>query len=329
MRRTMCDLATISRCWRVLLFAVALLAISSVARAQQGLHFSTPIDDGPTVSQEAAKGSVVLTPQEMQKTQDETGVDDKLGQLIPLDQTFVDENGKTVRLGEYFQPGRPVVLQLGYYKCPMLCSLVSRGIQQALMTVPDLSMPQDFQVIFVSIDPRETPADAASRKSEFVEGYTRGDASAGAHFLTGSAQAITALSAAVGFRYKWIESAGQFSHPAVAIVLTGDGKVSHYLYGVNFAPTEVAETLKAASDGKLTASVDEPLILTCLHAIIGGGSTAMATALMRTGGVLTMLVVGIYLFRRWIKDSRATGVKIPAMSATPQPASGAGPAARH
>lgn len=306
------------------------MAISPVARAQQDANESAPLADFTgAIPANASKASVVLTPLEMQKTKEESGVDEHLGQVLPLDATFVDENGSTVRLGEFFQPGRPVVLQLGYYKCPMLCSLVSRGIQQAMMTVPDLTMPQDFQVIFVSIDPRETPADGAERKAEFVKGYTRGDARTGVHFLTGSAKSISSLADAVGFRYKWIESAGQFSHPAVAIVLTGDGKVSHYLYGVNFVPAEVAETLKAASDGKLSATTEEPLILTCLHAIIGGGHTKMATALMRTGGILTLLVVGLVLIRRWIKDSHATGARHPAMSASDQPASGAGPVARH
>lgn len=313
----MCDLASMARRLRVLLFAMALAAGSQVVQAQA---WSTPVDSSqeqpdrakpahspavplpPSIELRVPQEQVVLPPIELQKSVAEAGVDEKLGQVIPADALFTDENGKTVRLGEYFQPGRPVLLQLGYYQCPMLCSLVTRGIEQSLAGMKDLTLGQDFQVIFVSIDPRERAAEATARKDQFLDSLPRGDGKSGSHFLTGSAGSIAALTDAAGFRYKWIESASQYSHPAVAIVLTGDGKVSHYLYGVSYPVEELASSLRAASDGKLTeSSVSEPLILTCLHAIGGGGHGALARGLMRVAGALTLIILGMVLLRAWLR----------------------------
>lgn len=227
-------------------------------------------------------------------------VTEHLGAVLPKDLKFVDENGKSVRLGDYFTGKRPVVLQLGYYQCPMLCSLISQGTVNAFKAV-SLQPNKDYDLVFVSIDPAETPQLAAQKKQAYAQELGKGGLE-GWHFLTGQQPEIEALAKTVGFNYRWIQSAGQFSHPAVIMMCMPDGKVSRYLYGVRFDPTTVRESLVEASNGKIGNSFDQ-LYLTCFQYDGHQGKYAVAAiGIMRTGGVLVILIVATVLIRMLRKE---------------------------
>ena len=224
------------------------------------------------------------------------------GSQLPLDLTFNDETGKPVQLGQYFAGRKPVVLQLGYYKCPMLCGLISQGLLNSVKQV-SLTAGKDYDLVFVSIDPKETPELAAQKKGAFLQQYGR-DSSAGWHFLTGTEAAIEALARADGFQYKWVQSAGKFAHPAVLTLATPEGKISRYLYGVQFDPSTLRLSLVEASDGKVGSSIDK-LYLTCFAYDGAQGKYAFAAmSAMRTGGVLIMIVVAAVLIRMFRREAK-------------------------
>ncbi len=164
----------------------------------------------------------------------EVGIDQKLGDRVPLDLVFVDESGRDVRLGDLFRD-RPVVLALVYYECPMLCTQVLSGLDGSL-TALSFSAGKEFDLVVVSFDPGETPALAADRRKNFINRYRRVGSEGGIRFLTGRQESIAKLADAVGFRYAYDEAIDQYAHPAAITLLTGDGRVSRYLYGIEFAP---------------------------------------------------------------------------------------------
>jgi protein SCO1/2 len=219
------------------------------------------------------------------------------GATLPLDATFADEAGKSVTLREYFAGSRkPVLLQLGYIECPMLCGLVSRGLVDSLKDVK-LNAGPDYDVLFVSIDPKEKPALAAQKKAAFLKEYGRDGATDGWHFLTGSKDQIDRLAQSVGYEYKWVELAQQYSHPAVVVLATPDGHVSRYLYGVKFDPSTVRLSLVEASGNKIGSTADQ-FILTCFQYDGQQGRYAWrAIYFMKAGGLLTILAVGFVVFR--------------------------------
>jgi len=220
---------------------------------------------------------------------------------LPLNLTFTDENNHRVTLGDYFDHRRkPVILQLGYYGCPMLCGLISHGTIDSLKQIP-LTAGSDFDVVFVSIDPDEDWTLAQKKKRSYMTEYGRAGSAGGWHFLTGKEDQIKRLAGAVGFTYKWVPSAGQFSHPAAIILATPEGKISRYLYGVRFDSQTLRLSLVEASEGKIGTTTDR-FILTCFQYDGHQGKYAfLAMTLVRIGGALTFIVlvsVLIYLFRR-------------------------------
>lgn len=222
------------------------------------------------------------------------------GDSLPLDLTFQDDTGQTVRLGQYFSGRKPVILQLGYYGCPMLCSLVSKGLSDSLKQI-SLNVGADYEVIFVSINPNETWDLAAKKKQSYINDYDRPGTAAGWHFLVGQQDAIGKLAAAVGFTYKWVASAKQYSHPAALVLSTPDGRISRYLYGVKFDPGTLRLSLVDVSDGKIGSAVDE-LFLTCFQYDGHQGKYALAAmGLMKISGaatVLAVIAIVILLLRR-------------------------------
>jgi protein SCO1/2 len=192
----------------------------------------------------------------------EIGFDQKLNQPVPLDTEFVDEGGRQVRLGDYFG-SKPVVLAFVYYDCPMLCTQVLSAITSSLNLL-SLDAGKDFEVVAVSFDPRETPAQAAARKTTALERYDRSGAADGWHFLTGTQTAIERLTNAAGFRYVWDEQTQQFAHPTGIIVLTPDGRLARYLFGIDYGPRDLRLALVEASEGTIGTAVDS-LVLFCYH----------------------------------------------------------------
>jgi protein SCO1/2 len=227
-------------------------------------------------------------------------LDEHLNAQVPLDLTFVDDTHHAVKLGDYFKGKKPVVLQLGYYGCPMLCDLISQGATDSLKKIP-LTAGTDFEVVFISIDPKESWTLAQGKKKSYVQEYDRAGSAGGWHSLTGQEDQIKKITQAVGFNYKWVPTAGQFSHPAGLILCTPEGKISRYLYGVKFDSQTLRLSLVEASEGKIGTTTDH-FLLTCFQFDGKQGKYAFfAMNLMRAGGLVTLTVlvwVLIWLFRR-------------------------------
>lgn len=235
------------------------------------------------------------------------GIDEKLDAPLPLQLLFKDDAGRDVTLGSYFRPGHPVLLTLNYYRCPMLCSLELNGLvagMKGLAWTPG----DEFTVVTVSFDPRETPALARAKKQSYVEDLGRPSAEAGWHFLTGSKENIEALTKAVGFSYQYDKETDQYGHAAVVMLATPEGRMSRYLYGVAFEPATLKLGLLEASKGKI-GSTWERFILYCYHYDAAEGRYALAAlSIMRVGGVLTVLALGGVVGGFFLRESRRRAV---------------------
>jgi protein SCO1/2 len=222
----------------------------------------------------------------------EIGFDQRLGGSVPLDLGFTDETGRSVKLADYFGK-KPVVLSLVYYDCPMLCTLGLNGLAAAL-EVLSFVPGDEFEVLTVSFDSRETPALAAAKKKAYLARYRRPGAHAGWHFLTGSDASIAALTRAVGFRYVWDQATRQFAHPAGVVVLTPEAKISHYLFGVEYAPKDLRLALVAAASGRIGTAADQLMLYCYRYDPQTGRFSASILNIVRLLGVLT--VAGLALF---------------------------------
>jgi protein SCO1/2 len=245
----------------------------------------------------------------------DAGVEQKPGSALPLDAEFQDEAGTAVRLGQYFGR-RPVVLVLSYYECPVLCGQVISATASSMIPL-DLSAGGEFDVLVVSFDPGETPGMAAERRASFLARYGRPDSATAIHFLTGRQESIDRLTSAVGFRYKYDPALDQYAHPAVITVLTPDGRVSRYLFGIEFAPRDLKLALVEAGDGAIGSIVDQAVLFCYLYdPETGRYGLAIMTA-VRAGGVLTIAGLAAFILvtlrrdRRQVKAaaSAATGVR--------------------
>jgi protein SCO1/2 len=223
----------------------------------------------------------------------EVGFDQHLGESIPLDLAFTDETGRSVRLGDYFGK-KPVALSLVYYKCPMLCTISLNGLAGAL-EVLSFVPGQEFEVVTVSFDPSETPQLAAAKKQAYMARYKRPQAHAGWHFLTGPKESVAALTRAVGFRYVWDEATKQFAHPAGLLVLTPEGKISHYLFGVEYAPKDLRLALVDAAGGKIGNAADQLLLYCYQYDPQTGRYSASILNVVRLAGALTVLGLGAFI----------------------------------
>ncbi len=232
------------------------------------------------------------------------GVTERLEQQLPLDLPFTDDDGRPVKLGNYFQAGRPVLLDIGYYRCPMLCNLVLNGFIEGLREVPSWVPGDNFEVVVVSVDPLETAKLAKLKKQNYIREYGRPESASGWHFLTGSAESIAALTDAVGFRYQYLEDRNEYSHAAVLMALTPEGKVARYLYGVTFDPRTIRLSLAEASEGRSLSALDQ-LLLYCYRYDPSSRSYSFAAIkIMRAGGVLALIVLGATLTSLWMRESR-------------------------
>ena len=234
----------------------------------------------------------------------DVGFDQKIGARIPLDTPFHDENGRTVRLGDLFH-GRPVVLALAYYECPMLCTMVLNGVVSGLKPLA-LSAGKDFDVIAVSFNPRETSTLAKAKRVNYLDRYGKPGTEDGWHFLTGDPASIDALTSAVGFRYAWDASAKQYAHPSGVVLLTPDGQVSRYLFGVEYEPKDLKLGLIESSQGKLGTLTDQ-VMLYCFHYDPATGRYSAAVMnLVRAGAVVTLVLLALFLILSWRRDAART-----------------------
>jgi protein SCO1/2 len=216
------------------------------------------------------------------------GIDQtKLNHQVPLDLPFVDEQGRNITIGRYFGK-RPVVLALVYFDCPMLCSLVQNALADTLAIVTPKA-GRDFDVVVASINPAETPAQAADAKARMVTRYRHPGTDDGLHFLTGRESSVKALADAVGFRYKYDPTIAQFAHPAVIIVLTPEARVSRYLFGLDYGATDLRLALDEAAGGRIGNVVDQTLLYCYHYDPLTGRYSLAVMSLIRLGGLLTVL----------------------------------------
>ncbi|HET7749214.1 MAG TPA: SCO family protein [Terriglobales bacterium] len=226
----------------------------------------------------------------------------KLDTQVPLNLAFRDESGKPVRLGDYF--GRkPVVLILAYYRCPMLCSQVLAGATHAFRQLP-FRISQQFNVLTVSFDPRETPALAAASKQTYIASYDQPQAAEGWHFLTGQQAEITALTQAVGFHYAWDAQTQQYAHATGIVVLTPSGKVAQYFYGIDYPAQDLRLALVQSSEERIGSLSDEVLLFCSHYDPNSGRYTAIMSRVLQIAGAFTLLILGGVLFMLFYLDRR-------------------------
>ncbi len=232
------------------------------------------------------------------------GIEQHLDAQVPPDLTFRDDTGTTVKLGDYFGH-KPLILNLVYYNCTMLCGEALAGLASAMRLVK-FDVGKEFDVVTVSFDPRETPEMAAAKKIDYVKRYGRANAAAGWHFLTGQPDSINALTKVVGFQYQYDPKTNQYAHATAIMVLTPQGRISRYFYGVDFPPKDLRMGLVEASQGKIGNAVDA-VLLYCYHYDPETGKYgAMVANILRLAAAATILFMGIFLFILWRMDLSVT-----------------------
>lgn len=260
---------------------LAALATSAVAQESAAPH--------PTTDR------IEPLPQELEGV----GIDEHLNAQLPLDAEFVAEDGKTVRLRDYFDGKRPVILTLNYYRCPMLCTLMLNSMLDTLKQL-EWTAGEQFQVVTVSFDPAETHQLATVKRQNYLKQYERPAAAYGWHFLTGRKPSIDALLDTTGFRIRWNEDRKEWMHVAALIICTPDGRISRYLINIVYDPKTVRLSLVEASEGKIGTTLDR-ILLYCYH-YEGGEYTLAAMNIVRAAGAFTLVVVGLILAILWRRE---------------------------
>lgn len=230
------------------------------------------------------------------------GIDQRLGEQAPLDLEFYDEAGNTVLLQQYFGE-KPVILALVYYNCPMLCNLVLNGLTKNLKPL-SFSAGEEFDIISLSFDHRETPALAAEKKKNYLKDYDRASAASGWHFLTGDSVNISRLAEAVGFRYQFDPVTKEYAHAGGIMVLTPQGKLARYFYGVDYPSRDLRLSLVEASENKIGSPVDQ-LLLYCYHYDPRTGKYGLVIMnVLRLAGIVTVLVLAAFVIVMLRRDRK-------------------------
>lgn len=269
-----------------LLSTLVILTSASVSLADGGLPFASnkPSNERP-------------------RELEDVGVDEKLGSSLDPNLLFKDENGKNVRLGQFFDGKRPVLMAMVYYSCPNLCNLQLNGYLEDLKAL-DWSIGREFDFVLVSMEPTETPDLALQKKQSYLSEYVRPEAEKGWHFLTGTEENVKAFAGQVGFKYKWDQEGKQWAHQAAAYVVTPQGKISRYLYGIQLPVSNFRLAMVEASDGKIGGVMDK-IAMFCFKYDPSRRTYAFyAWNLMRGAGALTVLVLGGFLIAFWIRQKK-------------------------
>lgn len=224
-----------------------------------------------------------------------------LGETIPLDLTFTNDAGEVHKLGDYFHQGKPVIITLAYYNCPMLCSMVLNGLSDGIRGL-SLTPEKDFYVLTVSINPNETAELAGAKRYRYMENLGAQGKNNGWRFFVGAESQSKALADAIGFKYYYDEDRKEYAHPAGAFILTEDGVISRYLYGLEFKERELKLALLEASEGKIGNTIDR-LILYCFHYDPSAkGYVVMAGNIMKLGGIATLIILAVFLSILWTRE---------------------------
>ena len=271
------------------------------SRSLISLIVITAVVFGPAMSQSALAQQQIAPNKLVQNV----GLDQHLDQQLPLDLTFRDERGKQVRLAQYFGKKKPVILTLVYFRCPMLCTQVLNGLLKSSQAIP-LRMEEDYEVISISIDPRETPEMAAAKKERYVASYRRPGAEKGWHFLTGDQNAIDRITRTVGFRYQYDQKSDQFAHASGIVVLTPEGRISRYFYVIDYHPTDLRLGLVESSENRIGSPVDQFLLL-CFHYDPRTGKYGLIiNNVIQLAGSATVLLLGSFLWVMYRQERRRT-----------------------
>jgi protein SCO1/2 len=230
------------------------------------------------------------------------------GDTIPLDVILTDDQGREVLLGDYFKDNKPVALVLAYYRCPMLCDLVLNGMSTGLTELSWVP-GNEYRILTVSFDPTETYKLASEKKSNYIESYWTPAAGDGWAFFVAAEDQSKKLADAVGFKYYYDEEKEMYAHAALVTILTGEGVISRYLYGIEFKPRDLRLALLEASEGKIGSTIDRILLFCYHYDPDAGGYTILAANVMKLGGVITLVLLGIFLGIFWLREIRRRPVK--------------------
>lgn len=237
------------------------------------------------------------------------GIEQKLGAMLPLGTELKDEDGKVVKLGDYFKPGRPVVVTFVYFDCPMLCNQVLNGLTGSLKGM-SFDAGREFDVIAISFDAREydNPTLAKNKKASYVERYGRAGTGAGWHFLTGTQASIDAVTSAAGFSYEWDEKSNQFAHAAAVMIASPEGKLTRYFYGIDYSPKDLKFGIMESAENKV-GNAAEKLLLYCYHYDPSTGKYGLAILnVIRLGGIATLIGLGAMGFVFWRRNKKRESI---------------------
>ncbi len=231
------------------------------------------------------------------------GIDEKLGEFIPLNTKFATSNGDSIRLGDLLEKGKPVILNPLYFECPMLCGLVIDGM---IDVVDDLAWQpgKDYLIISFSIDPSENHETARKYRTEYINKLTRTNAEQGWHFLTGKKPEIDKVVDAIGFKYKEVQGTGEYAHSAGIIMLSPEGKITRYLYGIKYNEFDTRNALFESADGKIGSTVEKLLMYCYQYDPDSNSYVPFAMNIMKVGGLATLIILGIFLSLFWVRERR-------------------------
>jgi protein SCO1 len=278
-----------------LLLSMCIFGLHLAVSAQKTEHYNSPLYSPKTYDPNDAGVSNGI-PAALKAV----GIDQKLNEQLPLDAEFTDESGNLVEIGSFFNQKKPVILALVYFECPMLCNEVLNGLTGSLKGI-SIDAGKDFDVVAISFDARENdkPDLAKNKKASYLTRYGRPESENGWHFLTGTQEEIDKVTKAVGFNYQYDEKTEQFAHAGGIMVLTPEGKISRYFYGVDYSPKDLKFGLMESSDGKI-GNVAEQLYLYCFHYDPSTGKYGLTIlSVLRLAGIATMLGIAGMLFGFW------------------------------
>ncbi|MGI9056171.1 MAG: SCO family protein [Pyrinomonadaceae bacterium] len=285
---------TVSAVLKLKLLVLISFLIFGNASAQKNEHYNSPLYAPRTYDPAQSSGNGLPTALK------EVGIEQKLGEQLPLDAEFKNENGQTVKLGEYFNKEKPVILALVYYECPMLCNEVLNGLTGSLKGI-SFDAGQEFDVVAISFDTRENdkPGLAQNKKESYLKRYGRENTADGWHFLTGTQSEIDKVTTAAGFTYQWDEKSEQFAHAGGIMIATPDGKLARYFYGIDYSPKDLKFGIMESSEGKIGNPVEQ-LYLYCFHYDPATGSYGLAILkVLRLAAIFTIFGIGGMLFVFW------------------------------
>lgn len=282
-----------------------MMSTALFALAQKNEHYASPLYSpkyyDPTLEASQTNG----LPQVLKAV----GIEQKLGATLPLDTELKDENGNTVKLGDYFKAGRPTIVTFVYFDCPMLCNQVLNGLTGSLKGM-SFDAGKEFDVVAISFDARENdnPTLAKNKKANYMERYNRPGTEKGWHFLTGTQAAIDAVTSAAGFGYKWDEKSNQFAHAAAVMIASPEGKLTRYFYGIDYSPKDLKFGIMESAENKV-GNPAEQLLLYCYHYDPATGKYGLAILnVIRLGGIATLIGLGAMGFVFWRRNKRRESI---------------------